>query len=97
MPAENDKNEWSTHFVSPLTIITLTKYCGDAMTYTKGSGKKLEAFMFKTMRQLEVVKTLVWTLRGYDRNEADVAELFKLPWEIEKDLNIERFGTRRSH
>lgn len=89
LPAVNDKKRME-HSFCVAAYDCLTKYCDDAITYTKSSGKKLEPFLLETMRQLEVIKSFVWALRGYDRNEADVAELSKLLWEIEKDLTIER-------
>jgi hypothetical protein len=89
LPAVNDK-ERMKHSFCVAAYDTLIKYCCGTMTYTKSSGKKLKPFMLQTLRQLDTVKSFVWTLRAYARNEADVAELSKLLWDIEKDLNMER-------
>ena len=42
------------------------------------------------LHKLEPGKTLVWTLPGYDKNEAEIAEMLQLLWDIVKDVGIDR-------
>ena len=72
------------------TYDILMQYCPEAMTYTKTSGAPLKPIKVMALHKLEPGKTLVRTRPGYDKNEAEIAEMSQLLWDIAKDVGIDR-------